>query len=219
MVKHNNVVPNVHLRKHWQRNVTVWLNQASRKRRRLIARRSKARLAAPRPIDKLRPIVRGQTIRYNNKTREGKGTEKDNLGFTLEEIKAAGLGVAFARSVGIAVDHRRQNRCQESLDLNRKRLQAYVSKLVLYPRHEKTLVTKAKSGIINDSSKESHKVSDKPQANTALPLIRRVKSLSTGEVNKLKKDKVFRMLRQEWANQRWNGKRLNKASNPETKKK
>lgn len=39
MVKHNNVVPNVHLRKHWQRNVTVWLNQASRKRRRLIARR------------------------------------------------------------------------------------------------------------------------------------------------------------------------------------
>ena len=49
MVKHNNVVPNVHLRKHWQRNVTVWLNQASRKRRRLLARREKAAAAAPRP--------------------------------------------------------------------------------------------------------------------------------------------------------------------------
>jgi large subunit ribosomal protein L13e len=73
MVKHNNVVPNVHLRKHWQRNVTVWLNQASRKRRRLIARRTKATAAAPRPTDVLRPIVRGQTIRYNRKTREGRG--------------------------------------------------------------------------------------------------------------------------------------------------
>lgn len=207
MVKHNNVVPNVHLRKHWQRNVTVWLNQASRKRRRLIARRQKATLAAPRPIDSLRPMVQSQTIRYNNKTREGRG-------FTLEEIKAAGLGVAFARSVGISVDHRRRNRCQESLDLNRKRLQAYVSRLVLYPRHEKTLVTKAKSGILNDTAKENQKTTDKPQANTALPLIRRVKSLSTGEVNKLKKDRVFRMLRQEQANKRWNGKRLAKAANP-----
>jgi large subunit ribosomal protein L13e len=43
-------------------------------------------------------------------------------GFTLEEIKAAGLGSAFARSVGIAVDHRRRNKSQESLDLNKKRL-------------------------------------------------------------------------------------------------
>lgn len=76
MVKHNNVVPNVHLRKHWQRNVTVWLNQASRKRRRLIARREKAALAAPRPTDSLRPLVHGQTIRYNNKTREGRGTNR-----------------------------------------------------------------------------------------------------------------------------------------------
>jgi len=74
MVKHNNVVPNVHLRKHWQRNVTVWLNQASRKRRRLIARRNRAAAAAPRPTDALRPLVHGQTIRYNNKVRQGRGT-------------------------------------------------------------------------------------------------------------------------------------------------
>jgi large subunit ribosomal protein L13e len=73
MVKHNNVVPNVHLRKHWQRNVTVWLNQASRKRRRLHARRERAITAAPRPTDALRPLVRGQTIRYNRKTRMGRG--------------------------------------------------------------------------------------------------------------------------------------------------
>jgi hypothetical protein len=46
-----------------------------------------------------------------------------------------------------------------------------------------------------------------------------VKTLSTGEVAKLKKDKVFRILRQEWSNQRNNGRRLAKAANAEAKKK
>lgn len=55
MVKHNNVIPNVHLRKHWQRNVRVWLNQAGRKQRRLTTRRAKAAAIAPRPLDRLRP--------------------------------------------------------------------------------------------------------------------------------------------------------------------
>jgi large subunit ribosomal protein L13e len=142
-----------------------------------------------------------------------------NAGFTLDEIKAAGLGVAFARSVGISVDHRRKNRSQESLDLNRNRLLAYISKLVLYPRHDKTPVTKAKGGILNDTAKDAQKVTDKPLANSVPPLIRRVKTLSTGEVSKLKKDKVFRILRQEWSNQRNNGRRLAKAANVEAKKK
>ena len=57
-------------------------------------------------------------------------------GFSLEEIKAAGLGKAFARSVGISVDHRRRNKSTESLELNKKRLQAYVAKLVLFPKKE-----------------------------------------------------------------------------------
>lgn len=142
-----------------------------------------------------------------------------HAGFTLAEIKAAGLGVAFARSVGITVDHRRKNRCQESLELNKSRLQAYINKLVLYPRHASKLVTKAKGGILNDTAKEAQKVTDKPIANTVPALIKRVKTLSTTEVAKLKKDKVFRILRQEWANQRNNGRRLAKAANAEAKKK
>ena len=73
MVKHNNVIPNVHLRKHWQKNVRVWLNQASRKKRRLNARRAKAAAIAPRPLDSLKPAVRCQTIRYNHRLRMGKG--------------------------------------------------------------------------------------------------------------------------------------------------
>ena len=79
MVKHNNVIPNVHLRKHWQKNVKVWLNQASRKKRRLNARRAKAAAIAPRPLDSLRPAVRCQTIRYNHRLRMGKGTKINKL--------------------------------------------------------------------------------------------------------------------------------------------
>lgn len=73
MVKHNNVIPNVHLRKHWQRNVKVWLNQAGRKSRRLTARKSKAQRHGSRPLDNLRPAVRCQTIRYNHRPRLGRG--------------------------------------------------------------------------------------------------------------------------------------------------
>ena len=83
MVKHNNVIPNVHLRKHWQKNVRVWLNQASRKKRRLQARRAKAAANAPRPLDSLRPAVRCQTIRYNHRLRMGKGIVIDELRFYL----------------------------------------------------------------------------------------------------------------------------------------
>ncbi len=160
MVKHNNVIQKIHLRKHWQQNVRTWLNQAARKKRRLIARRTKAKAEGTRPIDKLRPAVRCQTIRYNHRTKIGKG-------FTLAEIKAVGLGQDFARSIGIAVDYRRKNRCQESFELNKARLQSYINKLVLFPRNEKKPVTKAKSGILNDTPKVS------------IFLLRKIKKLRT----------------------------------------
>ena len=204
MAKHNNVIGNTHLRKHWQRNVTIWLNQASRHNRRLLARKQKAQRVAPRPIDLLRPVVRGTTIRFNNKTRFGKG-------FSLAEIKAAGLSVAFARSIGVAVDARRQNRSQESLDLNKARLTAYLNRLVLLPRHENKFVTKAKGGVINDTPKESQQVNDRAVVNTRLPLVKRVKALPSSDLAKLRTQGAYRTLRQEWANQRNNGRRLKKA--------
>lgn len=146
MVKHNNTIPNVHRRKHWQRNVRTWLNQAGRKKRRLQARRAKAAAQAPRPLDNLRPSVRCMTVRYSHRPRLGRG-------FTLAEIKSVGLGVQFAKSIGISVDYRRKNKSQEGFDLNKARLTNYLSKLVLYPRHDKKAVTKAKSGILNDTPK------------------------------------------------------------------
>lgn len=87
----------------------TWFNQAGRKKSRRIAREKKAKAIFPRPTaGALRPVVRPPTQRYNFKTRLGRG-------FTLEELKAAGIPKKLAPTIGIAVDHRRRNRSEESL--------------------------------------------------------------------------------------------------------
>ena len=133
-----------------------------------------------------------------------------NLGFTLAEIKAAGIGAKFARSIGIAVDHRRRNRNQESFELNKARLQNYINKLVLFPRDEKNPVTKAKKGILNDTPKENQKVDNSVKVNVLPPLIKRVKAVGQLQLDQLRKGNAYKTLRQEWANQRNEGKRLKK---------
>ncbi len=79
-MRHNNVLPNAHLHKDWQRRVKTWFNQAGKKESRRIARAKKAALIAPRPLDgPLRPAVRCPTVKYNIKLRAGRG-------FTLDEL-------------------------------------------------------------------------------------------------------------------------------------
>jgi large subunit ribosomal protein L13e len=135
MVKHNNVVPNIHCHKKYLASsrgplkVRLSLNQASKKKSRRLARAEKAAKIAPAPLQKLRPVVHCPTQRYSAKTRLGKG-------FTLEELKIAGLTPKYAQTVGIAVDFRRSNKSQESLDLNVARLTAYKTNLVLLKKDE-----------------------------------------------------------------------------------
>lgn len=140
MVKHNNVVPNAHFHKDWQRYVKTWFNQPARKQRRRSARKAKAAQIAPRPLKDLRPLVQGQSLRYCGKTKSGRG-------FSLLELKKAGLTPQFARTIGIAVDHRRSNKSQETLQSNVQRLELYKSKLTLYPLKS----GKPKKGQVNDS--------------------------------------------------------------------
>jgi large subunit ribosomal protein L13e len=111
MVKHNNMLQNIHLRKHWARFVKTWFNQPARKLRRSQVRSAKAAATFPRPLEKLRPIVHCQTRKYGSKLRYGRG-------FTLQEIRAAKLTPQFARTVGIATDHRRQDTSEEALQVN-----------------------------------------------------------------------------------------------------
>jgi large subunit ribosomal protein L13e len=127
MVKHNNQVPNQHFRKDWAPWAKTWFNQPARKIARRSARLERAARVAPRPLNLLRPVIRCPTIRYNKKVRAGRG-------FTLEELREAGISPKEARGIGIAVDHRRKNRTEEAFQVNVNRLKMYKSKLVVFPR-------------------------------------------------------------------------------------
>ncbi|KAM2367339.1 hypothetical protein EV1_044583 [Malus domestica] len=118
MVKHNNVIPSSYFRKHWQNYVIKnWFNQPARKTRRRTARQKKAVKIFPRPTTgRLRPIVHGQTLKYNMEVRAGRG-------FTLEELKSAGIPKKLALTIGISVDHRRKNRYLEEEIANATQLQ------------------------------------------------------------------------------------------------
>merc|ERR1712139_245237 len=134
--KGNHVLPNVHFRKvnGMQKGyinrayIKPWHSQAARKKRRAMNRKAKAAKVFPRPsAGLLRPVVHPPTQRYNMKLRLGKG-------FTLEELREAKIPKKMAKTIGIAVDHRRRNRCQESLQANVDRLKLYKSKLLIFPK-------------------------------------------------------------------------------------
>jgi ribosomal protein L13E len=107
--------------------VRTWFDQPGRKLRRRTARKTKAATLGVRPTSLLRPAVRAQTVRYNRKVREGRG-------FTLAELKEAGIGRKEARGVGVVVDHRRRNLSEEGKKINVDRLKAYKARLIVFPR-------------------------------------------------------------------------------------
>merc|ERR1719230_1065261 len=108
--------------------IKPWLAQAARKKRRSLTRKAKAAKIAPRPAaGSLRPVVHPPTQRYNMKLRLGKG-------FTFEELKAAKIPKKMALTIGISIDHRRKNRCTESLERNVNRLKQFKEKLLIFPK-------------------------------------------------------------------------------------
>lgn len=89
--KRNGTIPNAHFHKDWQRFIKCWFNQPLRKKRRHNVRLAKARRIAPRPTQKLLPLVHCPNIKYNSKVRLGRG-------FSLDELKSAGIPRRFAPS-------------------------------------------------------------------------------------------------------------------------
>merc|ERR1711865_291866 len=73
------------------------------------------------------PIVRCPTNKYNTRTRAGRG-------FTVSELKEAGVNPKEARQIGICVDKRRRNTSVESFQNNVARLKAYRARLIVFPR-------------------------------------------------------------------------------------
>ena len=141
-MRHNNVIANAHFHKKWAATsrgplkVKSWFDQPTQKKARRLKRAAKAAAIAPRPAaGLLRPAVHCPTRKYSAKVKLGRG-------FSLAELKAAKISPMLAPTIGIAVDHRRTNKSQESLDANVERLLAYKAKLVVFPRKG----TKAKKG-------------------------------------------------------------------------
>jgi large subunit ribosomal protein L13e len=175
-MKHNNVVPNAHFHKDWQRFVKTWFDQPAKKAARRAARVSKAKRIAPRPLSSLRPIVRGQTNKYNSKIRAGRG-------FSLAELKAAKINRHQANGIGISVDHRRKNKSEESFQVNVDRLKVYKSKLVLFPRNATS--KRVKKG---DSSKEERQNAKQVSGNHVLPIAIKETRIKARKITKDERD-------------------------------
>jgi len=166
-IKHNQQIPHNHFRKDWQRRVRVHFDQAGKKKSRRDARQAKAAAVAPRPVDKLRPVVRCPTIKYNRRVRAGRG-------FSLAELKAAGVPRKLAPTIGISVDPRRQNLSEESLAANVERLKAYRARLILFPRNTKAPKKGDASAEEVKAAKEGAYTSNVKHSNAALPIDNKV---------------------------------------------
>lgn len=202
VLSRNNMIPNAHFHKAWQNWVRTWFNQPARKKRRSDNRVNKARRIAPRPVGgNLRPVVRCQTFKYNTRVRAGRG-------FTLEELKNAGINKRQAMSIGIAVDYRRRNRSVESLQQNVQRLKEYKSKLILFPKK----MSKPKKG---DATEEEMKMATQLEG-PALPITNVYTSEKARAItDQEKKMSVFNTLRQARAHKRLFGIRAKRAREAE----
>ncbi|PIC51312.1 hypothetical protein B9Z55_001870 [Caenorhabditis nigoni] len=194
----NQMLGNAHFRKHWHKRIKTWFNQPARKLRRRQNRQAKAVEIAPRPVaGLLRSVVRCPNKRYNTKTRLGRG-------FSLQELKAAGISQVEARTIGIAVDVRRTNKTAEGLKANADRLKEYKAKLILFPKK----LSAPKKG---DSSAEELKVAAQLRGDI-LPLSHAITFEEPRQVTEAeRKVEIFRLLRKERADKKYRGKREKRA--------
>jgi large subunit ribosomal protein L13e len=204
-IRGNNIVPNNHFRKYWQKYVRTWLNQAGRAKSRRVLRQKKAAKIAPRPLGLLRPEVHPPTIRYNFKTRLGRG-------FTLRELKKAKISRQQARTIGIAVDHRRNNKCEESLATNVARLEEYKGKLMVFPKG-----SKPKKG---DTMKSELKDAQITTGKVVMPLIKKSLRVRARAITADDKSKsAYKVLRKARVDKKMFGRRLKRAADKAAKAK
>ncbi|OAF66911.1 60S ribosomal protein L13 [Intoshia linei] len=132
----NNIIAKPHYRKHYTYRIKTHFDAPQNKKKRQALRIKKAEINAPRPVcGLLRPFVHCQTSRHNRRIREGRG-------FSLVELKEAGISAKYAATIGISVDKRRKNKSVESIHRNFEKLKAYKSKLILLPKKSRLLKNK-----------------------------------------------------------------------------
>jgi len=201
-IKHNQQLQKNHFHKDWQRYVRVHFDQPGKKSSRRNARVAKAAKVAPRPVDKLRPVVRCPTVKYNRRVRPGRG-------FSLAELKAAGIPRKFARTIGISVDPRRQNLSEEGLKANVERLQEYRKRLILFPRRN----GKTKQGDASAEDVKAAKSGDNLVSSTAAALpIKNVAQFEEGPISNYEAtENAYKTLREARSEARHVGQREKRA--------
>merc|ERR1712216_145267 len=203
-MKHNNQIHSVRkFRKYWQRYVKTWFDQPARKKRRRTARDKKAAAVAPRPVAGcVRPLVHGATVKYNSKVRIGRG-------FSLAEIRDAGLGKFEAMSLGIAVAPRRRNRSVDGKSANVQRLREYKANLVVFPRNAKKGL---KQGWKADASADETGVAEQMDAKVVMKPVKAVPALETKKItDEMRSANTARSLKAAWNDARLCGFREKRA--------
>ena len=189
------VLPNVH---YFQQNTftRTWFNQPARHQARRLARQAKAAAVFPRPVaGLLRPVVVPQTQRYNFKLRKGRG-------FTPVELKKAGVPMKLARTIGIAVDKRRRNKGDVSMNVDR--IMEFKSKLLVFPRAGR----EAKQG---DATRDQLASVAQNTHKDIIPLPKRSTAIVTRKITaEEKKTSVFATLRKRFVDRKLAPKRAAK---------
>lgn len=158
-------------------------------------------------------MIRCPTRRYNMKVRYGRG-------FTLEELKNAGLNSKFAKTIGISVDHRRQDTSMETRDLNVKRLKTYLAKLILFPsKNSRRLAKKGDSNpkkliVPNASAEKINSAAAKKQIKEkeVIPIQgQKLREKPQGITGEMKNEKCYYKIRVEKVKAKYAGIRKKRA--------
>ncbi|EFC47710.1 60S ribosomal protein L13 [Naegleria gruberi] len=174
MVSHNNAVPQSKWKKQWTNRVKLFFDGPAKAKKRQELRIKKAKNVFPRPTELLRPVVRLSGRRYNRRVALGRG-------FSVEELKQAGIPLQFAKTVGIAIDTRRKDLSEERLQANVQRLQEYKQRVVLFPRKKGTV----KKGPIADAQVAK---AESQVRGTVLPVKREVAVVETRDISAQEKE-------------------------------
>jgi len=152
--------------------------------------------------------VRCSSIKYNSKVRLGRG-------FTLNELRGAGLTKQFAQTIGIAVDHRRKNRSEGPLAENIARLKQYKAQLILWPKRKESQKHPRKA---NEASPEER---DKATQFTGelLPIRHKEECVKAQVLEPMGKGSAYVTLRRARADLKYAGMRKKRAAAREEKAK
>jgi len=132
-------------------------------------------------------------------------------GFSLAELKEAGVPRKLAPTIGISVDPRRQNLSEESLKANVQRLKEYKQRLVLFPRKTKSPKAGEASAEEMKKARESGHEGKVVKSNDFFPISNEVKVQEGKVADYPSEEAAVRKLRVARSDARLAGKREKRA--------